>query len=90
MEGSGPAAGAPVAVATLPSRGLPRGVQFSVQNESEIELGSLRAVEGTTSGPIHWFQRLEIVDVPPPGGARTPWGTSRQASGSSASLRPFG
>ncbi len=30
MRGPGPAAGAPVAVAPLPSRGLPRCVQFSV------------------------------------------------------------
>ena len=42
------------------------------------------------SGRINWIEGPEIVDVSPPGGPDTPWGASGQASGSSASLRPFG
>ena len=38
MRGPGPAAGAPVAVATLPSRGLPRCVQFSVAKSVQFSM----------------------------------------------------
>ena len=38
MRGSGPAAGAPVAVVTLPSRGLPRYVQFSVAKSVQFSM----------------------------------------------------
>ena len=38
MRGPSPAAGAPVAVATLPSRGLPRGVQFSVAKNVQFSM----------------------------------------------------
>ena len=38
MRGPGPAAGAPVAVAPLPSRGLPRCVQFSVAKSVQFSM----------------------------------------------------
>ena len=38
MMGPGPAAGAPVAVAPLPSRGLPRCVQFSVARSVQYSM----------------------------------------------------
>ena len=38
MRGSGPTAGAPVAVAPLPSRGLPRCVQFSVARSVQFSM----------------------------------------------------
>ena len=38
MRGPGPAAGAPVAVATLPSRGLPRCVQLSVAKSVQFSM----------------------------------------------------
>ena len=54
------------------------------------QLDPAGAVEGAMSGRINWIEGPEIVDVSPPGGPDTPWGASGQASGSSASLRPFG
>ena len=38
MRGPGPDAGAPVAVATLPSRGLPRPVQFSAAKSVQFSM----------------------------------------------------
>ena len=64
MRGPGPAAGAPVAVATLPSRGLPRPVQFSVaksvQNSMAIDTGSL----AKTNGLLILIQTFPFPDFP--------------------------
>ena len=47
MRGPGPAAGAPVAVATLPSRGLPRPVQFSVAKS--VQFSKAKSVQFSTA-----------------------------------------
>ena len=57
MRGPGPAAGAPVAVATLPSRGLPRPVQFSVAKSVQFST----AID--TRPPVHSPVRFQIHTI---------------------------
>ena len=69
MRGSGPTAGAPVAVAPLPSRGLPRCVQFSVARSVQFSMAidSLPSASFSFTSRLRLAVRLGLVPSPPLG-----------------------